>query len=223
MNNIIDRTLAFVGLLLLSPLFIVIAILIKLDSPGSVIFRQTRLGKNTNHFSIIKFRTMVDRKHIDQTAEPIIEGKTDRRITRIGKLLRSSSIDELPQLINVLKGEMCLVGPRPILPEQLQVVPNSLLSRFSVNPGITGLAQVNGRRNLDWMQQLEYDKAYVESRSFSGDVRILFRTLHVVISGSGIYGEAGKNWRAHLNPHSDKVASTGVNSHVSNTVDDDYK
>ena len=140
---------------------------------------------------------MTHRETVDQHAEQVVEGNTDSRITPVGRLLRVSSIDELPQLINVLKGDMSLVGPRPILPEQLEVVPEDKMARFDVRPGITGLAQVRGRRSLDWMQQLEYDAEYARNHGMLRDLGILVRTVWVVITGSGIYGDASKNWRAY--------------------------
>jgi lipopolysaccharide/colanic/teichoic acid biosynthesis glycosyltransferase len=140
---------------------------------------------------------MTHRERIDQHAEQVVEGNADARITRVGRFLRVSSLDELPQLLNVLRGEMSLVGPRPILPEQLEVVPEDRMARFDVRPGITGLAQVNGRRSLDWMEQLAYDADYARDHRLRRDLGILLRTVTVVLTGSGIYADASKNWRAY--------------------------
>ena len=197
MKRVIDIIGSTAGLLLTSPILLCVAAAIRFDSSGPIYFRQQRLGKDTRPFEVIKFRTMTHRETVDQHAEQVVEGNTDSRITPVGRLLRVSSIDELPQLINVLKGDMSLVGPRPILPEQLEVVPEDKMARFDVRPGITGLAQVRGRRSLDWMQQLEYDAEYARNHGMLRDLGILVRTVWVVITGSGIYGDASKNWRAY--------------------------
>ena len=122
----------------------------------------------------------------------------DPRITRVGRLLRVSSLDELPQLWNVLMGDMSLVGPRPVLPEQLDAIPEHLRTRFTVRPGLTGLAQVRGRRSLDWLQVLEADAEYAREASLALDLRILLRTVLVVLRREGIYGGEGENWRTYL-------------------------
>src|SRR5690606_3670345 len=119
------------------------------------------------------------------------------RITRAGSFLRATSIDELPQLINILKGDMSVVGPRPVLMEQKEVVPPGYLKRFNVRPGLTGLAQVRGRRSLGWLQQLAFDAEYVGKQNFFYDLNIIFTTVKVVLTGSGIYGGEGLNWRAY--------------------------
>lgn len=191
--------MAAVLLIVALPLMLLIAVFIKLDSRGPVLFRQVRVGRNRQPFRIYKFRTMMhrDAATIDQHAERVIEGNDDTRITRTGRLLRVSSLDELPQLFNILKGDMSLIGPRPVLPEQLEVVPAWLQDRFRVRPGVTGLAQVEGRRSLSWEQQLCFDKLYAENAGLYTDLRILLRTVYVVLTQQGVYGEAGKNWRAY--------------------------
>lgn len=191
--------MAAVLLIVVLPLMVLIAVLIKLDSPGPVLFRQVRVGRGRRPFEIFKFRTMMhrDASNIDQHAERVIEGNDDHRITRMGRLLRVSSLDELPQLLNILKGDMSLIGPRPVLPEQLEVVPEWLSDRFMVRPGVTGLAQVKGRRSLSWEQQLCFDKVYARQFGLWTDVKILFSTVMVVFTGKGVYGAAGKNWRAY--------------------------
>ena len=196
-KRVLDVAASAAGLMVLSPLLAVVAVAVKVDSPGPVFFRQERVGMGRVPFEVIKFRTMTHRERVDQHAEAVVEGNADARITRVGRLLRASSLDELPQLVNVLRGEMSLVGPRPILPEQLEVVPEDRMARFDVRPGITGLAQVRGRRSLDWMEQLAYDVEYARDPGFRRDLAILARTVWVVLTGSGIYGDASKNWRAY--------------------------
>lgn len=196
-KRILDVVVSAAGLVVLSPVLVATALAVRLDSPGPVFFRQERVGLGRAPFEVVKFRTMTHREAIDQHAERVVEGNADARITRVGRLLRVSSLDELPQLINVLKGEMSLVGPRPVLPEQVEVVPEDRMARFDVRPGITGLAQVNGRRSLDWMEQLAYDADYARAPGVRRDLGILLRTVKVVFTGSGIYADASKNWRAY--------------------------
>ncbi|MCH8487518.1 MAG: sugar transferase [Candidatus Cyclonatronum sp.] len=198
-KRLTDITISLLLLLPALPVMVVVAVLIKLDSRGPVLFRQQRIGQGRRPFEIYKFRTMThrDAAAIDQHAEKVIEGNDDVRITRMGRLLRVTSLDELPQLLNILKGEMSLIGPRPVLPEQLAVVPPWLQDRFAVKPGVTGLAQVKGRRSLSWEQQLCFDKIYAGSAGILSDLKILAETVMVVLTGKGIYGEAGKNWRAY--------------------------
>lgn len=203
MKRAFDIVASGIGLIVISPLLVLVAIAVRLDSPGPVFFRQKRIGRGVVPFEVIKFRTMTHRERVDQHAERVIEANTDPRITRVGRVLRVTSIDELPQLINVLRGEMSLVGPRPIIPEQLEVVPEDRMARFDVRPGITGLAQVKGRRSLDWMDQLAYDVDYARRPGLIRDIGILFRTVWVVLTGSGIYADASKNWRAYRKPRSE--------------------
>lgn len=199
LKRTLDLVASATGLVVLSPLLAATALAIKLDSPGPVFFQQERVGRGGARFEVVKFRTMTHREAVDQHAEQVVEGNADARITRVGRLLRVTSLDELPQLVNVLRGEMSLVGPRPILPEQLEVVPEDRMGRFAVRPGITGLAQVRGRRSLDWMEQLAYDVEYARAPGVGRDLGIMARTVWVVLTGSGIYGDASKNWRAYRN------------------------
>ena len=200
MKRTLDIVAAAAGLVVLAPLLAVVALAIKLDTPGPVFFRQRRIGRGREPFEVVKFRTMTHREHIDQHAEQVLEAGSDARITRVGRVLRSSSLDELPQLLNVVRGEMSLVGPRPILPEQLEVVPEDRMGRFAVRPGITGLAQVSGRRSLGWLEQLDCDAEYARDPGLWRDLGILLRTARVVFSGSGVYADASKNWRAYRKP-----------------------
>lgn len=186
-------------LIVILPLLLAVALWIKLDSRGPVFFLQQRAGLGGRPFRILKFRTMVHRtpEQIDQHSEQVVSAGRDPRITRAGRFIRATSIDELPQLINILKGDMSVVGPRPVLMEQKEVVPPGYMTRFEVRPGLTGLAQVRGRRSLGWLKQLAFDAEYVEKRSFFYDLGIIFTTIKVVLLGSGIYGGEGLNWRAY--------------------------
>ncbi|MDR5894328.1 sugar transferase [Halomonas mongoliensis] len=186
-------------LLVILPLLLAVALWIKLDSRGPVFFLQQRAGLGGRPFRILKFRTMLHRapEQIDQHSEQVVSAGRDPRITRAGRFIRATSIDELPQLINILKGDMSVVGPRPVLMEQKEVVPPGYMKRFDVRPGLTGLAQVRGRRSLGWLKQLAFDAEYVEKRSFFYDLGIIFTTIKVVLLGSGIYGGEGLNWRAY--------------------------
>jgi lipopolysaccharide/colanic/teichoic acid biosynthesis glycosyltransferase len=196
----LDIAVSAVGLVVLSPVLAAISIGVRLDSEGPVLFKQERIGYDQKPFEILKFRTMVNRPlaSIDQSTEPVVSEGRDRRITRFGRVLRSTSLDELPQLVNILRGDMSLVGPRPIIPEQLTAMPNERKVRFRVRPGLTGLAQVKGRRSLDWLEQLAFDAQYVESVGLPLDLHILKETVKTVFSRSGVYGDSGSNWRAYV-------------------------
>ncbi|NYS26557.1 sugar transferase [Rhodobacteraceae bacterium 2376] len=186
-------------LVVLAPLLAALALWIKLDSPGRVLFRQRRVGRGQQEFRILKFRSMVERDpdRIDQHSEQAIIEGNDPRITRSGRVLRKTSLDELPQLWNILVGDMSVVGPRPVLPEQVEVVPPDCMARFDVRPGLTGLAQVRGRRSLSWLQQVQADAEYARNHGFFYDLWLILRTFHVVATGHGIYGGEGQNWRAY--------------------------
>jgi len=198
-KRLFDLITSGAGLIVLSPLLLLVAIWIKLDSKGPVFFMQQRAGRGQTPFKIFKFRTMLHRapESIDQNQEQVVSGGHDPRITRAGRFIRATSLDELPQLINIFKGDMSVVGPRPVLMEQTEVVPPGYKRRFSVRPGLTGLAQVKGRRSLGWLQQLAFDAEYVDKQSLAFDLKILLLTVKVVLTGGGIYGEAGLNWRTY--------------------------
>lgn len=189
-----------VALIVALPLLLVLALWIKLDSPGRVFFMQRRVGLRGETFRVVKFRTMIERDpdSIDQRNEQVISAGVDPRITRSGRFLRKTSLDELPQLWNILRGDMSIVGPRPVLPEQVAAIPADRMQRFDVRPGLTGLAQVRGRRSLGWPEQLAADVEYVQRQSLWFDVGIILRTVWVVLTGSGVYGDAGANWRSFL-------------------------
>lgn len=177
----IDFTAALFGLWLLSPVFIIISIYLYFSNKGSIFFTQQRPGKNEKIFSIMKFKTMNDKK--DATGELLPDKE---RITALGTFLRKSSLDEIPQLINVLKGDMSLIGPRPLLVSYLPFYTQREKLRHTVRPGISGLAQVSGRNNLDWNTRLEMDVSYVEQLSLGMDINIILKTIKKVIKRDDI-------------------------------------
>jgi len=190
-KRIFDFFVSTISLILLLPLFFVIAVLIKIDSRGPVFFRFERVGRNGKSFKPFKFRTM-EKKAIE-TGLGYTISKDDSRITKMGKFLRRSGIDELPQLINVIKGEMSLVGPRPTFSYQVEKYNDFQKKRLLVRPGITNLVLIKGRNLLSWEERIKYDVWYIEHWSFWLDVKILFITPFVVLSGKGVYGEKGVN------------------------------
>jgi len=192
----VDVVVSALALLLSSPLLLAAMLAIRLESPGPMIYRQRRAGRGGKPFDVLKLRTMVDgAEHI---GAGMAVNANDSRITRVGAFLRRSSLDELPNLLNVLRGEMTLVGPRPTLPAQVDRYTERQRGRLAVKPGITGWAQVNGRASLPWPERIELDLYYVENRSLSLDLRILVRTPAMVLGGSGLYkGQAG-GWEGEL-------------------------
>ena len=186
----LDLVIAGVGSVLSAPVVALIAVAIRLETRGHPIYRQTRIGKDAQPFSIYKLRTMVSGAEFAGAGLAIREG--DERITRIGAFLRRYSLDELPNLWNVLRGEMSIVGPRPTIPVQVEQYTARQRGRLTVKPGITGWAQVNGRASLPWPERIELDLWYVEHRSPGLDLKILARTVRMVVSGQGLYkGETG--------------------------------
>ena len=195
MREVSERAVAVALLILFSPLFAVCSLLIFVSDRRPVVFRQTRVGKDMEMFKMYKFRTMVpgaERQHESLLDEQLHGGgsfllhkKTDQRVTRIGKFLRKSSLDELPQLINVIKGDMSFVGPRPMLPEELPHLWEAAMARFTVKPGITGLAQVNGRSALTSREYVGYDIELVKNPSVLVYWKIVCRTPVAVFSGRG--------------------------------------
>ena len=192
----VDVVASALALLLSSPLLLAAMLAIRLESPGPMIYRQRRAGRGGKPFDVLKLRTMVDgAEHI---GAGMAVNANDSRITRVGAFLRRSSLDELPNLLNVLRGVMTLVGPRPTLPAQVDRYTERQRGRLAVKPGITGWAQVNGRASLPWSERIELDLYYVENRSLSLDLRILLRTPAMVLGGSGLYkGQAG-GWEGEL-------------------------
>jgi lipopolysaccharide/colanic/teichoic acid biosynthesis glycosyltransferase len=167
----------------LSPLMLVIAAAVRIDSKGGAIFRQQRVGQGGRPFTILKFRTMVE--GADRSALGTYCYRDDPRITRAGRLLRRTSLDELPQLVNVLKGDMSFVGPRPDLPHHVARYDARQRGRLGMRPGITGWAQVNGRNGISWPERIELDLAYVEGWSLWRDLRVAARTVRVVLAREG--------------------------------------
>ena len=187
MKRLIDTLLIILALPLLIPVYILIALLIRINLGSPVMFKQSRPGLNGKLFYLIKFRTMTN--NLDESGNSLSDGK---RLTRFGKFLRSSSLDELPELWNVLNGNMSLVGPRPLLEEYLPLYSASQARRHNVKPGITGWAQINGRNTISWNDKFDYDLWYVDNQSFLLDIKIILLTIVKVISGDGVsaHGEA---------------------------------
>jgi lipopolysaccharide/colanic/teichoic acid biosynthesis glycosyltransferase len=187
MPRALDLLLAGLLVALAAPVFAVAALAIKLESRGPVFYRQRRVGRGGRPFELWKLRTMVPGAETLGAGIYVIEG--DARITRVGRLLRRFSLDELPNLVNVLKGDMAIVGPRPTVREQVDRYTERQLRRLEVKPGITGWAQINGRTSLPWPERIELDVWYVEHRSLRLDLRILARTARMLATGHGLYSE----------------------------------
>jgi exopolysaccharide biosynthesis polyprenyl glycosylphosphotransferase len=195
MKELMDRAIALAGVLLLAPLFLAVAVAVKLDDSGPVLFRQTRVGREGRRFKMVKFRTMVvNAEQLLPSLEAHNEAdgllfklRQDPRVTRVGRFLRKYSIDELPQLLNVVKGEMSLVGPRPPLPGEVDNYEGPINRRLLVKPGITGLWQVSGRSDLSWDESVRLDLYYVDHWSPTMDATIIVKTFSVVLRGSGAY------------------------------------
>lgn len=192
----LDLMLAGIGALLSAPVVAVLAMLIRLESPGHPIYTQTRVGKAGRPFPIYKLRTMVSGAEFTGAGLSVQEG--DARITRMGAFLRRYSLDELPNLWNVLRGEMAIVGPRPTVPVQVEQYTERQRGRLAIRPGITGWAQVNGRASLPWPERIELDLYYIEHRSLALDVRILRRTAGMVLGGSDLYKGSSGGWQGEL-------------------------
>lgn len=181
LKRLVDIILSLFCLLILSPVMLVIALLVKKNLGSPVLYTQERPGKNEQIFKLFKFRTML--AEVDANQQLIDKAK---RLTPFGKRLRSTSLDELPELYNILKGDMSFVGPRPLLMRYLAYYSEEERQRHSVRPGLTGLAQINGRNNLSWEDRFNYDIAYSKQISFKGDVEILFRTIFKVVAQADI-------------------------------------
>lgn len=181
-KRVCDVVISLVGLIILSPVFLVVSLLIKLDSPGTILFKQKRIGRNGDVFEIYKFRSMTI------GAEQVGSGQYsyvgDPRVTRVGKVIRATSIDEFPQFVNILKGEMSLIGPRPVLtyhPKTIEEYSEEEKVRFEVRPGVTGWAQIHGRKTVNWSNRFKLDRYYVENLSFLIDLKIFLITIRNVI------------------------------------------
>ena len=193
---ILQQSLAFIVLLLISPLLLLVLILIKAESSGSALFSQTRVGENGRHFKMYKFRSMYLKTdpnyHEPDPTQSSREGVckkyiNDPRITKIGQFIRKYSIDEIPQLFNIVRGDMCLVGPRPALSIETYEYDNNVQARLFTKPGLTGLWQVSGRADTNFEEQLQLDKTYIKQQSFLMDCKIIVLTIPAVLSAKGAY------------------------------------
>ena len=194
MRRAFDVAVAATALVLASPLLALAVIAIRLESRGGAIYRQRRVGLEGHEFDVLKLRTMVD--GAERVGAGLAVNAGDARITRVGRLLRRTSLDELPNLVNVLRGEMAIVGPRPTLPHQVAQYTERERGRLAIRPGITGWAQVNGRTSLPWEERIELDLWYIEHRSWRLDLRILLRSARLVLGGGGLYKGATGGWKA---------------------------
>ncbi|HPQ35353.1 MAG TPA: sugar transferase [Tenuifilaceae bacterium] len=199
-KRVFDFTISLVSILVLLPFYLVISLLIKFDTKGSVFFRQNRLGKNGKVFRIFKFRTMVT--NAESIGTGLFTDGNDTRITKVGAFLRKFSLDEVPQLINILKGDMSLIGPRPPVPYhpyEYNEYPEKYKVRFNYKPGITGWAQVHGRTNLTWPQRLELDCEYHNNFSLILDVKIVFLTIYKILKMEDVYPDDINVGKQHKN------------------------
>ncbi|WP_195265439.1 sugar transferase [Clostridium sp. 1001275B_160808_H3] len=184
----LDVLASFLGLVILSPILIIVAILIKLESKGPAIFAQSRIGLNGEEFKMYKFRSMVQNAEElkeklakqNEMSGPMFKMKNDPRVTKVGKFIRKTSIDELPQLLNILKGDMTLVGPRPSLPKEVEKFEPWMLKRLEVKPGLTCYWQVSGRNNIDFEEWMKLDLKYVNDMNFCLDIKLIFKTVAVL-------------------------------------------
>ena len=187
-----SRAVAAALLVVTSPILLAAMLAIRIESSGSPIYRQRRVGKDGEHFDMYKLRTMV--ADAEFMGDGLAVNRGDPRITRVGAFLRRFSIDELPNLINIVRGEMVFVGPRPTIQAQVEQYTDRQLRRLEVKPGLTGWAQINGRASLPWSERIELDVWYVDHRSLFLDVKIMLRTLRMLASGHGIYKGGTGGW-----------------------------
>lgn len=180
-KRLLDVVLSLLALILLMPLMVILYILVRTKLGNPAIFKQKRPGKDEKIFTLYKFRTMTDEKDCEGNFLP-----DEKRLTKFGKILRSTSLDELPELINILKGDMSIVGPRPLLVEYLQLYTDEQKNRHDVRPGLTGLAQINGRNNLKWDKRFEEDINYVKNISLWIDIKIVLKTFTKILKREGI-------------------------------------
>jgi lipopolysaccharide/colanic/teichoic acid biosynthesis glycosyltransferase len=192
----IDIAVSATVLALSSPVWVLAMLAVRLESPGPIVYRQRRSGLHGEEFDVLKLRTMVE--GAEHVGAGLAINENDARVTRVGAFLRRTSLDELPNLVNVLRGEMSLIGPRPTLPVQVAQYSERQRGRLSVKPGITGWAQVNGRASLPWSERIELDLYYIEHRSLALDLEILRRTPALVLGGSGLYKGHTGGWEGEL-------------------------
>ena len=191
-KRILDFTLALTGLIVLSPIFLLLWLLLVVANKGAgAFFTQARPGKDERIFRVVKFKTMTDMRDSEGNLLPDAQ-----RLTKIGKLVRSTSLDEIPQLINVLKGDMSLIGPRPLLVQYLPLYNEEQKRRHEIRPGITGWAQINGRNAISWEEKFEYDVWYVDHMSIRLDIKIVFRTIKNVLIREGINSDTSATMEA---------------------------
>lgn len=204
-KRLLDIVISLTALIILSPVMLIVAMLVRIKLGSPVIFKQERPGKDEKIFKLYKFRSMSDKKDENGKLLPDAE-----RLTKFGKILRATSLDELPELVNILKGEMSLIGPRPLAVCYLPYYNEKEKKRHSVRPGLTGLAQINGRNALNWEERFSYDIEYVENISFTNDLKILFKTVYKVFKRDGVVTRGtGKTidfdeYRRKQNEESDK-------------------
>jgi len=208
-KRLLDVVLSLIGLIILSPILLITAIAIKLESKGPVIFQQDRLGLNGQAFKIYKFRSMC----VGAEKDGVYETKGDMRVTKVGRIIRKTSIDELPQFVNIIKGDMSIIGPRPTLtyhPWPIEKYTNEQRKRFNVRPGVTGWAQINGRKDVPWDKRIEYDVWYVDNLSFGLDFKIFFKTVIKVLTMQDNInvGETAANNTALSTTKSETAATT---------------
>ena len=188
-----DVIVAATALAVASPFLLVAVVAIRVESHGSALYRQRRVGRDGRPFDVVKLRTMVTGAEGMGAGLAISEG--DTRITRVGRLLRRTSLDEVPNLINVLRGDMSIIGPRPTVPVQVDRYTERQRGRLAIKPGITGWAQIHGRTELPWDERIELDLWYIEHRSWRLDLQILWRTARMVLGGEGLYRGEAPAWR----------------------------
>ncbi|WP_461614627.1 sugar transferase [Clostridium sp. Marseille-QA1073] len=194
-KRLMDIIFSLIGIIILSPIFLILTIWIKLDSKGPAVFKQVRVGKNGRNFTIYKFRTMVVSAETKKELEIdpsnmdnfVFQSRSDNRVTKAGAFLRKTSLDEIPQLFNVLFGHMSLIGPRPEIPDVVKYYPENYYQRLLVLPGITGLAQVNGRGEIELGKTIYYDLTYIKNFSLWLDIKILFQTVVKVFKSEGAF------------------------------------
>lgn len=208
-KRLLDVILSVIGLIILSPILLITAIAIKLESKGPVIFQQDRLGLNGQAFKIYKFRSMC----VGAEKDGVYETKGDMRVTKVGRIIRKTSIDELPQFVNIIKGDMSIIGPRPTLtyhPWPIEKYTDEQRKRFNVRPGVTGWAQINGRKDVPWDKRIEYDVWYVDNLSFGLDFKIFFKTVIKVLTMQDNInvGETAANNTALSTTKSETAATT---------------
>ena len=187
-KRILDLILSLMALIVLMPLMIIIGILVRINLGSPIIFKQKRPGKYEKIFTLYKFRTMTDKRDIDGNLLP-----DEYRLTKFGKFLRSTSLDELPELINIIKGDMAIVGPRPLLVEYLELYNEEQKHRHDVRPGLTGLAQISGRNSISWEEKFKDDLEYIKKITFLKDCKIILKTITKVFKREGISRRKGRN------------------------------